>query len=316
MSHTFKYYNINCDHKLIIALFIMSVTTFNTAIFAQPTDQNTATEHTQNFLKFIITKDTKDSQLESIQKKLAEKDATISFAKITRNGQKEIIGIKIDFAHNGKNSNFFVNSSSPIMDVTVSLNVNENELTVGQSTKNLSQSFEIIEEDGDKKVKTSGKDQNVFVYSTDDTQDKEVKKITVVGKDGKAYEVKKEKKIYVMKSDSTKDSDETEEVVFVKKNKKDTVWIKKDVKNIIWTDEDGTDVEIIAVEKGNNFQIITTGDEQPLILLDGKEISQKDMDKIKPETIENVNVLKGDKATEKHGKKGEHGVIDITTKKD
>ncbi|MEZ4792774.1 MAG: hypothetical protein R2783_04725 [Gelidibacter sp.] len=246
---------------------------------------------------------------------MAEKKATITFGEISRNDRKEITGIKIDYEHNGTKGNFFINSDNPISDVKISLNVNENKLSVGQATKNLSQSFEIIKEDGETKLKKEGKDNNVFVYSTDDDDDDD-EKVIVIGKDGDKHEVRKERKVYVIKSDATKNSDEAEDVVFVKKNKNDTVWIKKDVKNIVWTDDDGKDVEIIAVENGkNNIRIFANGDEQPLILLDGNEITKKDMDTLQSENIESVNVLEGDKAIKKHGKKAEHGAIEITSKK-
>ncbi|MEZ4802297.1 MAG: M56 family metallopeptidase [Gelidibacter sp.] len=319
MLHKSKSSRLNVwKYSLVIPLIVAFVLNFNTEIIAQTkTPQPEKVKIGQNVLRFVITKDTKDSQLESIKEKLAEKNATITFNNISRNGQKEITGIKIDYEHTGKKGNFFVNSDNPIKDITVSLNVNENELTVGQSTKNLSQSFEIItDDDGGKKVKTTGAGSNVFVYSTDDDEGDDDEKVIVIGKDGDDHEVKKEKNVYVIKSGSKKNSDETEDVVFVRKNKKDTVWIKKDVENIVWTDDDGKDVEIITVDKGNdNIKIFTNGDEQPLILLDGKEISKKDMDSLKSENIESVNVLKGEKATEKHGKKGEHGVIEITSKK-
>jgi len=289
---------------------------FNTETIAQTKDPSPEkVKIGQNILKFTITKDTKDSQLESIKDKLADKKATITFDNIIRNDRKEITGIKIDFTHAGKKGNFFINSDNPIKDIAVSLNMHENELTVGQSTTNLSQSFEIITEDGDKKIKTSDSGGNVFVYSTDDDDENIVEKVVVIGKDGEEHEVKKEKKVYVIKSDVTKDNDGKEDVVFIKKNKKDTVWINKDVKNIVWTDDNGTDVEIITIEKGDNFQMFSKRDKQPLIILDGKEISKKDMDKINPESIESVTVLKSEKAIEKHGQKAEHGVIEIITKK-
>lgn len=54
----------------------------------------------------------------------------------------------------------------------------------------------------------------------------------------------------------------------------------------------------------------------PLYLVDGKEISHDDMDKIDPNTVEAINVIKREKAIEKHGKKAKNGVVEITLKKD
>ncbi len=319
MLHKSKSNKMNAyKYALVIPLLLLFVLNFNTETIAQT--KKITTEKTkigQNILKYVITKDTKDKQLESIKEKMAEQEVTIEYKNIARNFNKEITAIRIKYDSKKGSGEFFVNSNDPIKDIAITLNVDENTLTVGQAMKNLSQSFEIItKDDGGKKVKTSGSGSNVFVYSTDDDDVEVEKEVIVIGKDGEEHEVKKEKKVYVIKSGSTKNSNENEDILFVKKNKRDTIWVKQDVKNIVWTDDDGGDVEIIAVENGkNNVRIFTNGDEQPLIFLDGKEVTKKEIENLEPDNIENVNVLKGDKAIEKHGKKAKDGVIEITTKK-
>ena len=52
----------------------------------------------------------------------------------------------------------------------------------------------------------------------------------------------------------------------------------------------------------------------PLIFLDGFLITKAQMDKINPETIESVNVLKDKADTEKYGEKGKNGVVLIKSK--
>nr|WP_262481145.1 M56 family metallopeptidase [Algibacter pectinivorans] len=59
----------------------------------------------------------------------------------------------------------------------------------------------------------------------------------------------------------------------------------------------------------------TASNSDPLVYLDGKEVPNNTIKSINPETIEAVNVLKNEKAFEKYGDKGKHGVIEITTKK-
>tara|TARA_R110002050_G_scaffold92269_1_gene193120 strand:+ start:11403 stop:12734 length:1332 start_codon:yes stop_codon:yes gene_type:complete len=54
--------------------------------------------------------------------------------------------------------------------------------------------------------------------------------------------------------------------------------------------------------------------EVPLILLDSKEISNNELEKLNPENFKSINVLKDEKAIEKYGDKGKNGVIEITTK--
>jgi len=53
----------------------------------------------------------------------------------------------------------------------------------------------------------------------------------------------------------------------------------------------------------------------PLYYIDGKETTKEEVSQLKPELIESVNVLKGENATLKYGKKGRYGAIEITLKK-
>lgn len=52
-----------------------------------------------------------------------------------------------------------------------------------------------------------------------------------------------------------------------------------------------------------------------LIVIDGVITKDIDLNKINPQTIESMNVLKGEKANEKYGKSGANGVVEIITKK-
>ncbi|WP_040288128.1 TonB-dependent receptor plug domain-containing protein [Bizionia argentinensis] len=55
--------------------------------------------------------------------------------------------------------------------------------------------------------------------------------------------------------------------------------------------------------------------ENPLIIIDGKVATKNAMDKLNPNSINSVNILKDKTATIKYGNKGKNGVIIITTKK-
>ncbi|WP_430932244.1 hypothetical protein [Saccharicrinis sp. 156] len=52
-----------------------------------------------------------------------------------------------------------------------------------------------------------------------------------------------------------------------------------------------------------------------LYMIDGKIVSQKEVNILDPEKIDKVEVLKGEKAKEEYGNKARHGVVKITTKK-
>ena len=51
----------------------------------------------------------------------------------------------------------------------------------------------------------------------------------------------------------------------------------------------------------------------PLYVLDGVIISN--LDSVAPSSIAKIYVLKGEKATDKYGQKGNHGVIEVISKK-
>jgi TonB family protein len=53
----------------------------------------------------------------------------------------------------------------------------------------------------------------------------------------------------------------------------------------------------------------------PLIVKDGLITENENIKNIPPETIESINVLKGESATKKYGEKGKNGVVEITLKK-
>ncbi|MCB0375107.1 MAG: TonB-dependent receptor plug domain-containing protein, partial [Sinomicrobium sp.] len=67
--------------------------------------------------------------------------------------------------------------------------------------------------------------------------------------------------------------------------------------------------------KGGGVVFSGDDDSDPLVLIDGKESTKKQAEAMDPETIEKIEVLKGESATEKYGKKAKDGVVLITTNK-
>jgi TonB-dependent SusC/RagA subfamily outer membrane receptor len=78
----------------------------------------------------------------------------------------------------------------------------------------------------------------------------------------------------------------------------------------------GSNKNISPKDQGNIVLKPSSGDKiKPLIVIDGVITSDLDMNKINPNNIASMNVLKGEKATTKYAEKGANGVIEITTKK-
>lgn len=99
--------------------------------------------------------------------------------------------------------------------------------------------------------------------------------------------------------------------------------IQSDMK--INIDKINTDVSLLTIEKENgnkkvilkNKTVETDSNSNPLVVVNGKiiqENSREYLEKLNPETIKEINVLKGEKATEKYGEKAINGAIEIKLK--
>ena len=86
----------------------------------------------------------------------------------------------------------------------------------------------------------------------------------------------------------------------------------------VWISDDKDSKEIITISNGkrkNNVYISGLNGKDPLFIIDGKEVKKGEFQKIDPDKIESVTVLKDESAREKYGDKGKNGVIIIKTKK-
>ena len=79
---------------------------------------------------------------------------------------------------------------------------------------------------------------------------------------------------------------------------------------------EGANLDFIGSEEGEKFKIITSYPSPPLIIINGK--FQEDLKLLKdldPETIESINIIKGDNAIKKFGEQGANGAIEIISRK-
>lgn len=77
------------------------------------------------------------------------------------------------------------------------------------------------------------------------------------------------------------------------------------------SDEKGKKVYTIVRKETNSTEL----PKDVLFILDGKEITQKDMKDLSPNLIQSINILKGESAVALYGEKGKNGVVEIKTKK-
>jgi len=67
--------------------------------------------------------------------------------------------------------------------------------------------------------------------------------------------------------------------------------------------------------KVNGMSIVTNGDKDPFVVIDGKNSTIDALKKLNPDKIESISILKGDDATKKYGDKAKDGVVVVDTRK-
>jgi dipeptidyl aminopeptidase/acylaminoacyl peptidase len=97
-------------------------------------------------------------------------------------------------------------------------------------------------------------------------------------------------------------------------------WLEKYVKNV-------PKIVTMHLNAGNNdekkqtvIDVINVADNDliktiPLYIVDGKEMSREEFEKVSEKNIQSINIVKDDVAIKKYGDKGRNGVLEITMKK-
>ncbi len=279
---------------------------------------STNTKITNNTIKtnrdeiVIITKNFTETDFKKLANNLKVKGITAKFKGIKRNDKNEITAIKIDISSKKSSANYSISSDEAIKPVKISFDEDGESISIGSgSPKRIysANSYYIKSKDGKHKISKSGKGNNVFVLSSDDEDYKIIYEDSIHfknhGKKGKYRNVTISKSV-----ETIIDDDENIEVIVENdSNTEEDVIILKNANA-------QTNYKVKALGKGKNSKIIISDDHgtEPLYLLDGKEI-KKDKIEIDTENIKSINVIKGDAAIKKYGKKGKDGVIEIITKK-
>lgn len=69
----------------------------------------------------------------------------------------------------------------------------------------------------------------------------------------------------------------------------------------------------LVAQDGGSEVVLSTGEEGPAVLYDGKEISQKELSNLDPAAIGDISILSGEEAKAKFGKYGELGAIIVSS---
>ena len=253
-------------------------------------------------IEFLVFKTSTDSDLEKIVSKGKKNGLTISFKSVKRNDKGEITSIKITAKSESSNANYNLNSNESISPIIIAFNKTTNSLSIGNANviKKDGNTFAYKTKTGNHGISSSGKGSNVVVITEEEDN-------------YKVRSAKANSKVEIISTDS---NDNVEVIVETDVNSEGN---EENEDEIIVISEDKSDIiEVRTVAKSNkngNIVITTEDDKNPLFIIDGKEVEKGITEDLKPESIESINVLKGDSAEKKYGEKGENGVIEITTKK-
>ena len=338
MALTSNFYNslikkrINMLHKnkstkmmyakfiFIIPILVAFVMTFNTKVIAQEKKMEKH-EYNIELNVEVITKDFSKTDLETLKASLLKQGITLSYKKLKYNDSNEIISIAISVENKQGNKTQLQQAGTvAIKPISIKFD-SEGALAVGNFEKTDHHNI-FIHKDGKnihKKVIVDvdgnvSKEANSFVFVSDDGTTTHIK--TVNG-ETVTEEIHGDHGTNVWVSD-TGDTTKIKNVKVIEIHEEHDgekhVMVKKIHKD---HDEVKVTVDIIGDESngGEKMVFISNDGEKPLMIVDGKEMKEGSIEDIDPETIENISVFKGEKATEKYGEKGKDGVVIITTKK-
>ncbi|TVZ60363.1 beta-lactamase regulating signal transducer with metallopeptidase domain [Flavobacteriaceae bacterium MAR_2010_105] len=272
----------------------------------------------------MITKDLSDAELDAIKKEFKDEGVTVKIKGVKRNGKNEITAIKIDVDSKDSNANYHTESDDPIRPIRINVDDKSGKISIGNAGHKVhyaDESYKVVSKDGKHKIHKAGKGSKVFVFSDDHDDDEDHEEEIIIEGEGKAHTIHKGKgNVHFISEDGNviKVKDKSVVIRKVDGDDEDTKVIrleKVDKAKKVWTNKKD-DVEVYEFDsKGENkFFISNTDGKEPLYILNGKEITKKEMDEVNPDNIDKVEVFKGDKATEKYGDKGKNGVVLITTK--
>ena len=328
MLHKSRSKNTNqLKFVFILPLLMAFIFTFNTKTIAQNVVKKITTkdnnrglvlvELEEDMQMVIITKDSKQSDLDNIKKSFSKEGVTVKFKGIKRNSSDEITALKIDVSSKQSNANFNTSSDQPIKPIKISFDENGDHISIGNGGIHHDDGdLHYITKDGNHTIQSSGKGHQNYVFVSDDGKHQEHQLAEIKGSGDELHETIEIKgdgqNVFVVKKDGDKD------VHFISENGDEKrVKIHEDSEKNVWvTDKGNTTIEIIKSNgDSDNMVFISDDEDASLFYIDGKEVSKDDFEDLDPNTIKNVEVLKGDKAVEKYGSKAKGGVILVTTKK-
>lgn len=312
--------NRQWKYALLLPILFAFIFSFNTKTIAQEKKLNEIEEIDNFKIELVLDKNSTD---ETLKKEAAffkkEVDIKIVFKGIKRNSNNEITAIKIDAKGENLRSKFENSGNKPINPIKINYDSDTNSITIGNVGVVQDKHFS-YNNHNNKDLDTS---ENIIYFSSKGNDSIKSEKIILkgTGKNVWVHKSKDSTKLYLI--EDIRDSLNSTKEYNVKVNKleyhfdEDTaieIKNKDNSDNVFIIKSDGNSINKHKIIKNENAVYIASSKEKPLFYLGDKEISPDEMEAIKPDSIESINVFKGKVALKKYGEKGKKGVIKITLK--
>ncbi|OUR96043.1 hypothetical protein A9Q86_16320 [Flavobacteriales bacterium 33_180_T64] len=311
----------------LIAAFMMSFNTKDIYIeipSEEKTNSEIITPQTEN-IEVVITKNTSDDDLKRMQSTLKDKGITFTYNNLKRNKKGEITSIKTSFKTKDHSTNYNVNSDNAIK----AIRFKSDDHNFGVSTlDNKKGTYSFKTQDGNTNIQTTGN--NIYLIEEETEENKNNTKTTINAYENESSNVliieEGDDPIFVVDGKIVKkslfediDSDDIKSINILKgkvalesfgdKGKNGVVIMtKKGSNSFIYKTNKDTDVNV-------DFEFIETDGKKPLMLLNGNEVSDFKLKSMDPNSIDTIEILKGENAIKIYGDHGKDGVVLINSKK-
>jgi len=322
----------------LLGLFIMSFNTKEVYI-EKPSEEKSIVDLIQpENIEQLFNKDLTNTDLAEIKKDLSSKGVTFKYSGIKRNKKGEITAIETEFEYNG-NSGIYTSKSDKIIEPFI-FKTSKDLFIVGTFTDDTKT---ILTNNGNTKLQSTTN--NSFNVKQKDTlyiqtqsnglmQERDTIFInrnsnnqTWSSKDGiktiinasenrntNLYANQAEEPLFVVNGEIVKqsvfeniNSDDIISMTVLKEKAATKAYGKKDKNGVIIIKE--------KYKKPNSTTRLYKDDNDYLYILDGKEISESDLEKVySKETVLSLEVLEEKEAIEKYGEKGINGVVEVISK--
>ena len=326
MLHKTKSNQLNAfKFAFILPLLVGFVFAFNTKVVAQEEENDVQVEVKIERIEILIDKGYTKEQMTSDTKFMKDRGIDLKFKGVKRNSSGEITAINASYKDDrGISGNYSQNSDDGIDPFSFRVSGEGEDRSIGFFS-------------GSSMHETHTLSANKFVFKMEDDElhegkHKMRKRMRIHSGDGDAHtwiekgegdemevlvEIKDGEKVITINGEEVSE-EELEE--YGKKVDGKKIKIKKLKKGaggnvfIVKDSMDDEDIEIIE-EKGSGFFFLDSDPgEEPLFIVDGKEISREEFKKYPPSQIEKVEVYKGKAALKKYGDRAKNGVVEVTTK--